>query len=201
MFIVDLTLADWMTLGGHALVWGSFWCALARLPEYAIALALVAMLIDALDGMVARKLNIARPFGRYLGSFVDLVNYTVLPPLILWQLNFKGLEAQVVMLVYSTCGLLRLSRFNEVGNIQDQGQLAYLGMPVFWVHFALMGLYVVNFVFEPIVFRVATSVTLLTLGVCFLLDRPFWKPQNYTLIAIVTLAGAAAFAFWGYVIR
>ena len=45
--------------------------------QYAISLLLIAMLIDALDGMVARRLGVARPFGRYLGSFVDLINETL----------------------------------------------------------------------------------------------------------------------------
>lgn len=198
LFIVDLTLADWMTVTGHALVWIALWCALTRKLEFAIALLQIAMLIDALDGLVARRLGIARPFGRYLGSFVDLINYTVVPPVILWQLGFRGIEAQAVLLVFSTCGLLRLSKFNEVGNIRQDGQLAYLGLPVFWVHFALMLLYVVWFVAEPYVFSAVTSVTLLVLGFCFLLDRPFWKPQNYAVIAAVTLMGAAFYAFVGY---
>ena len=201
MFIIDLTIADWMTLGGHVLVWVAFWCALMKLFEFTIAALLVAMLIDALDGMVARKLNVARPFGRYLGSFVDLLNYTVVPPLLLYQMGMKGLEAQAVLLVYSTCGLLRLSRFNEIGNIQQDGKLAYLGLPVFWVHFVLMGLWGVWFACEISVFRAVTSVSLLALGFCFILDRPFWKPQNYTLIAVVTLVSAAAFTALGYFLR
>jgi phosphatidylserine synthase len=198
MFIIDLTIADWMTLGGHLLVWVAFWCALANRVEFAIAALLVAMLVDALDGMVARKYNVARPFGRYLGSFVDLLNYTVVPPLVLWQLGMKGPEAQAVLWVYSTCGLLRLSRFNEVGNIQQEGKLAYLGLPVFWVHFVLMGLYVAWWFMDSTQFRIASSVSLLGLAFCFILDRPFWKPQNYTVIAIVTLACAAGFAAIGY---
>lgn len=198
LFIVDLTLADWMTICGHALVWTALWCSLTRKIEFAISLLLIAMLIDALDGMVARRLGIARPFGRYLGSFVDLLNYTVVPPLILWQLDFKGIEAQCVLLVYSTSGLLRLSRFNEIGNIKQDGQLAYLGLPVFWVHFVLMALYFVWFVCELKLYRSIASAALLTLAFCFLIDRPFWKPQNYTLIAIVTLLGAALFACLGY---
>lgn len=196
--IIDLTLADWMTLTGHALVWGALWSSLCGRQEFAIAMLLVAMLIDALDGMVARKLNIARPFGRYLGSFVDLLNYTVVPPLILWKLGFTGPEALAVLLIYSTCGLLRLSKFNEIGNIKQDGELAYLGLPVFWVHFVLMALYFVYWVADTIVFRAVTAISLLILGFCFILDRPFWKPQNYWLIATVTLLGAAWFAFLGY---
>ena len=198
MFIIDLTIADWMTLTGHALVWTALWCSLTVNQELAIAALLVAMLIDALDGMVARKLDVARPFGRYLGSFVDLLNYTVAPPLILWKLGFAGPEAKLVLFIYSTCGLLRLSKFNEIGNIKQDGELAYLGLPVFWVHFALMALYFAWWFCDGMQFRLITSVVLLALGFCFILDRPFWKPQNYTVIAIVTLLGAAVFAGLGY---
>ena len=198
MFIVNLTIADWMTLCGHALVWTAIWCSLHGKLQYAISLLLIAMLIDALDGMVARRLGVARPFGRYLGSLVDLINYTVAPPLLLWKLGFSGPEAFAVLLIYSTCGMLRLARFNEIGNIQQDGQLAYLGLPVFWVHFVLMGLYVTFTFAEPVVARGVTAGALLLLAFCFLLNRPFWKPQNYVVIAVVTLAAAAWFALLGY---
>ena len=197
MFIFDLTIADWMTLSGHGLVWFALWCAIDWKIEYSISALLVAMLIDALDGKVARKLNVARPFGRYLGSFVDLLNYTVVPPLILWRLGFKGPDAQIVLWIYSTCGLLRLSKFNEIGNIEQNGELAYLGLPVFWVHFVLMGLYFVWWVGDPMAFRLTTSISLLALGFCFVLNRPFWKPQNYAVIGVVSLVCAAGFAAFG----
>jgi CDP-diacylglycerol--serine O-phosphatidyltransferase len=198
MLIVDLTVADWMTLAGHALVWGAVWCTLLDRLPYAIALLLVAMLVDALDGMVARRLGVARPFGRYLGSFVDLINYTVVPPIVLWKLGFDRPESLAILLVYSTCGMLRLSRFNEIGNIQRDGELAYLGLPVFWVHFALMGLYGVRMLGSPFAFRSSTALVLLVLALCFLLNRPFWKPRNYAAITAVTLAGAALFVLIGY---
>lgn len=198
MFIVDLTRADLLTLGGHTLVWCALWCTLYDRLAQAMALLLIAMLIDALDGKVARNLGIARPFGRYLGSFVDLLNYTVVPPLILWKLGMNNNWSLVVLCVYSTCGLLRLSKFNEVGNIEQDGELAYLGLPVFWVHFVLMGLFFLPFFLTRVTFRIVCSVALLGLAFCFILNRPFWKPQNYTLITIITLCAATFFGFLGH---
>ncbi len=185
-----------MTLTGHVLVWIGIWSALSGQVELAIAVLMIAMLLDAIDGKVARSLGIARPFGRYLGSFVDLVNYTVCPPLILHAMGFRSWPAVLLLFAFSTCGLLRLSRFNEVGNIEDEtGSLAYLGLPVFWIHFALMGLYGVRALGGLGAFQLATALVLPPMAVCFILDRPFWKPQNYTLIALVTLAGSFGF-FW-----
>jgi phosphatidylserine synthase len=197
-FIVDLTLADWMTVSGYFLVWCGLWCGLWGWIPWAISFLTVAMLIDALDGMVARRLGIARPFGRYLGSFVDLVNYTVAPPLILWKLGFSGVIGVTILWIYSICGLLRLARFNEIGNIQQDGALAYLGLPVFWVHFVLMGLYILHAIAGGAAFFIATAVSLPILSYCFILNRPFWKPQNYTFIAVVTLLGALVFAVLGF---
>src|SRR5688572_3809145 len=117
-FIVDFTVADYLTLTGHVLVWSALWCAVGGLVELAIAFLTLAMLFDAIDGKVARSLGVARPFGRYLGSFVDLVDYTVVPPLVLRAMGYDGWLATLVLLFFSTCGMLRLARFNEVGNIR-----------------------------------------------------------------------------------
>lgn len=195
-FIVDFTVADYVTLTGLVLVWTALWCALSGRVELAIALLTVAMLLDALDGMLARKLGIARPFGRFVGSFVDLLNYTVGPPLILRSMGYDSWPALGIMLLYSTCGLLRLARFNEVGNIQDEkGALAYLGLPVFWIHFLLMGLYGIHRGIGEGAFWWTATLTLPLLSLGFVLNRPFWKPQDYGVIAAVTL-GAALFFGW-----
>ncbi|MBI3893238.1 MAG: CDP-alcohol phosphatidyltransferase family protein [Candidatus Wallbacteria bacterium] len=198
MFIVDFTIADYLTLTGHFLVWTGLWCALAGKVELALAACMIAMLLDAVDGKVARSFNVARPFGRYLGSFVDLVNYTVCPPLVLHAMGYRSWFALAVLYVFSTCGLLRLSRFNEVGNIQDdRGALAYLGLPVFWIHFVLAGLYAVRSLAGPLAFHIATTAALPALGVCFILDRPFWKPQDYAVIATATIGAAIVFLWLG----
>jgi len=197
LFIVDFTIADILTLSGHGLVWAAFWNAIHDNLGYALSLLLLATLIDALDGKLARSLDIARPFGRYLGSFVDLINYTVVPPVILWRLGYNGPDALFVMFLYSTCGLLRLSRFNEVGNIEHKGGLAYLGLPVFWIHFVVIGLLMCRMRMGYQDFRIVTTIALLSLGTAFLLNRPFWKPQRYGLIAVIMLGLAAWFAFLG----
>ncbi|MBI2942871.1 MAG: CDP-alcohol phosphatidyltransferase family protein [Candidatus Wallbacteria bacterium] len=198
MFIVDFTIADYLTLMGHLLVWTGLWCALAMKVELALAALTLAMLLDALDGKVARSLGVARPFGRYLGSFVDLVNYTVCPPLVLHALGYRGWLAAAAMFIFSTCGLLRLARFNEVGNIQDsRGELAYLGLPVFWIHFILALLYAIRWAAGPAAFHAAATVSLPALGFCFVLDRPFWKPQSYAVIAATTVAMAILFLWLG----
>lgn len=197
-FIVDFTVADYLTLAGHVLVWSAFWCALGGRVELAIAFLMLAMLFDAIDGKVARSLGVARPLGRYLGSFVDLVDYTVVPPLVLRAMGYGSWLAMLVMFAYSTCGMLRLARFNEVGNIRDgTGELAYLGLPVFWVHFALMALYAVRAVAGDVAFHTVATLVLPALGICFILDRPFWKPQDYGVIAAVTVAGFFVFLWLG----
>lgn len=197
MFIVHLNVADALTLTGHALVWTGIWLTLAGNVPLAISALTLAMLVDALDGMVARRLGIARPFGRFLGSLVDLVNYTVAPPLVLFKMGYVGPLPTALLWLYSTCGMLRLARFNEVGNIEHEGRLAYLGLPVFWVHFVLMALYGSQALAPRWAFEGLTSIALAALSFCFLHDRPFWKPQDYRAITVVTLAAAALFAWLG----
>ena len=192
MFFVTFTVADVITLAGQLLVWTGIWAALSGQIEAALSALIIAMLLDALDGKVARALGVARPFGRYLGSFVDLVNYTVAPPLILYKMGYSQWWCLTILFIFSTCGMIRLAKFNEVGNVTVDDRLHYLGLPVFWIHVLLVIVYVIRGT-HPSIFVGVTTVGLLILSPCFLLDRPFYKPQNYPAIITVSLIAAAIF--------
>ena len=83
----------------------------------AVAMILVAALLDGLDGRLARLLNSESEIGAELDSLVDFVNFGVAPGLIsyLWGLHGVQSGGWIATLVYATCCLLRLARFN-IGN-------------------------------------------------------------------------------------
>lgn len=82
--------------------------------EFAVTAIVIAGILDALDGRIARLLKGATRFGAELDSLTDFVNFGVAPAIVLylWALqDLKGLGWIVVMSL-SLCCVLRLARFN-----------------------------------------------------------------------------------------
>jgi CDP-diacylglycerol--serine O-phosphatidyltransferase len=82
--------------------------------EMAVKLILLAAVLDALDGRVARLLRSESAFGAELDSLADFVNFGVAPALILyfWGLQDIGGVGWIAALTFAICGGLRLARFN-----------------------------------------------------------------------------------------
>ncbi len=82
--------------------------------EIAAALIVFAALIDGLDGLLARRLNAASPFGAELDSLADFVNFGVAPGVLVYLLALQPVAALgwVFVLAYAICCCLRLARFN-----------------------------------------------------------------------------------------
>ena len=85
--------------------------------EVAAALILLAAILDGLDGRLARLLRSESEMGAELDSLVDFVNFGVAPGLIIYMWGLHSLQSGgwVATLIYASCCLLRLARFN-IGN-------------------------------------------------------------------------------------
>jgi CDP-diacylglycerol--serine O-phosphatidyltransferase len=216
LFIIRLNPVCWLTLVGLAIDLSALFLLLdlPRLqpgatfafdsgtsPHFFLAMGLMylGMLTDAFDGILARRFGMDGEFGRYLDGFVDVFNYLVLPNLALWRLGFHGPAAAAVMLIMIGSGILRLSKFNQIGNIKVEGSSKYLGLPVFWSQLALVPLYLA-FAFLPApVFPLAAGALWTAMAFAFIYNRPFFKPKNTWLIAGITLSLSAA-GFAGYML-
>lgn len=82
----------------------------------------IAMILDALDGRVARKLNIQSDFGAQFDSLSDLVTFGVAPSLVLytWTLQELGKVGWLAAFFYTAASALRLARFNARIDVQDK---------------------------------------------------------------------------------
>jgi CDP-diacylglycerol--serine O-phosphatidyltransferase len=58
-------------------------------PERAAVLVIVAMLLDGLDGRVARALNAQSEFGKELDSLSDVISFGVAPAFIMYVVAFN----------------------------------------------------------------------------------------------------------------
>lgn len=82
--------------------------------ELAVAAVILAILLDAIDGRLARLLKGTSRFGAELDSLADFVNFGVAPALLiyLWSLNQLRAVGWIVALALAICCALRLARFN-----------------------------------------------------------------------------------------
>lgn len=91
--------------------------------DKAVIATLIAMVLDALDGRVARMTNTQSDFGAEYDSLADVISFGVAPALqmYLWSLQYapgKGLGqlGWILCFVFAACAALRLARFNvQVG--------------------------------------------------------------------------------------
>jgi CDP-diacylglycerol--serine O-phosphatidyltransferase len=82
--------------------------------ELAVAAVIFAVVLDALDGRLARFLKGTSRFGAELDSLADFVNFGVAPALLIymWSLNALRPAGWVIALILAICCALRLARFN-----------------------------------------------------------------------------------------
>lgn len=82
--------------------------------HWAMIAIVVSAILDGLDGRIARALRVTSQFGAELDSLADVINFGVVPALILyiWDLNRLGDLGWLACLLYVIAVVLRLARFN-----------------------------------------------------------------------------------------
>ncbi len=88
-----------------------------------------AMVLDSLDGRVARMTNTQSAFGEQMDSLSDMVSFGAAPALIayLWALKGLGRWGWIAAFLYCACAALRLARFNVNTAVVDKR--FFQGMP------------------------------------------------------------------------
>ena len=88
-----------------------------------------AMVLDSLDGRVARMTNTQSAFGEQMDSLADMVSFGAAPALIVYEWALKGLGklGWIAAFVYCAGAALRLARFNT--NIGTVDKRFFQGLP------------------------------------------------------------------------
>jgi CDP-diacylglycerol---serine O-phosphatidyltransferase len=99
-----------------------------RFEQAAIAI-LVAMILDGLDGRVARLTNTQSAFGAEYDSLSDMVSFGVAPALVMYSFALKdmGKLGWIAAFVFCAAAALRLARFNTMLAVQDKRW--FMGLP------------------------------------------------------------------------
>ena len=91
----------------------------------------VAMILDGLDGRVARMTNTQSEFGVQYDSLSDMVSFGVAPGLVmyLWAFESMGKLGLFAAFVHTAGGALRLARFNTQVEVADKRYFQGLPSP------------------------------------------------------------------------
>ncbi|TSA48907.1 MAG: CDP-diacylglycerol--serine O-phosphatidyltransferase [Nitrosomonadales bacterium] len=97
--------------------------------ELAAVAIFIAMVMDGLDGRVARLTNTQSAFGAEYDSLSDMVSFGVAPSLVLyvWALKPMGKLGWIAAFIYCACAALRLARFNT--KLDESDKRWFQGLP------------------------------------------------------------------------
>jgi CDP-diacylglycerol---serine O-phosphatidyltransferase len=112
-------LADILTLGNAACGTISIFAAMVyvdsrhmRAMVTALALLPLALVLDVLDGTVARWRQRHSAMGRELDSLADVISFGVAPAALAYAAGMRGAWDVAVLCYFVCCGVSRLARFN-----------------------------------------------------------------------------------------
>ncbi|MGR9013665.1 MAG: CDP-diacylglycerol--serine O-phosphatidyltransferase [Gammaproteobacteria bacterium] len=99
--------------------------------ETAVIAIFVAMILDGLDGRVARLTNTQSEFGAQYDSLSDMVSFGAAPALVmyLWAFSSLGKVGLFAAFVHTAGGALRLARFNTQLETADKNYFQGLPSP------------------------------------------------------------------------
>lgn len=134
--------------------------------EYAVWLVFLALILDSLDGHVARMFGNETEFGRELDSLADAVSFVVAPCMLVSKVFFLNVSVALLLIVvfYLCCGIFRLARFN-VNPIHGE---CFEGLPT------------------P-----AAALTLMMTMLAF--HKNLWLGRSFSLVGVVFLMTALGF--------
>ncbi len=97
--------------------------------DQAAAAIFVAMVLDGLDGRVARLTKTQSAFGAEYDSLADVISFGAAPALVIYEWTLRGLGklGWIAAFVYVAGAALRLARFNTMLEVADKRW--FQGMP------------------------------------------------------------------------
>lgn len=97
--------------------------------DHASIAVFAAMVLDSLDGRVARLTNTQSEFGAQYDSLSDMVSFGAAPALVIYEWSLRGLGkfGWLAAFVYCAGAALRLARFNT--NIEVVDKRYFQGLP------------------------------------------------------------------------
>jgi len=183
-----------------------------------------AMVLDSLDGRVARLTKTQSAFGAEFDSLADMVSFGAAPALVMyeWVLRDMGKLGWVAAFLYCACAALRLARFNVMLEVADKRWFTGIPSPAAAALVAGFVFIVDDYNIDPLTIKWwAFGVTVFA-GLTMVSNLKYWSFKSINLKksvpfvailliavaiallsyqpAIVLFAGFVAYAISGYVV-
>ena len=117
--IRDFYVADFLTLGNGCCGTAAIFVAMDHVREarsdkiyWATVLIIAALVLDVLDGRLARWRHTASPLGRELDSLADVISFGAAPACLAYAVGMTRPGDAVALLYFVACGISRLARYN-----------------------------------------------------------------------------------------
>lgn len=170
-----------------AALFAGFYAIVAALKgnfESAAIWIFVAMILDSLDGRIARLTQTTSPFGAEYDSLSDMVSFGVAPALVVysWSLSALGKPGWVAAFIFTVCVALRLARFNT--QLGQSDKRFFTGLPCPAGAGTLASLIWSAYSFEisptPIINILVAAITLLV-GILMVSEIPYYSFKEFDL--------------------
>lgn len=124
-----------------AAMFGGFYAIVASMNghfEKAAIAIFIAMILDGVDGRVARMTNTQSEFGAEYDSLSDMVSFGIAPALVMYQWSLSsmvdlggewGRLGWLAAFIYTACAAMRLARFNTQIGLADKRYFQGLPSP------------------------------------------------------------------------
>ena len=186
---------------------GGLYSAAQNEPLDAMLCLMLAGLLDAFDGRIARtkkdRTEQEKRFGIQIDSLNDLVCFGVLPAAIGWSMDCDRLWFLATMSFFALCALIRLAYFNvteeERQDKTNENRRYYLGLPV------TSSAFVMPFFYLLALYAGRSAAILYAIG-AFLLGVLYISPLRIKKVglrgvALLSAVGLAEFAALVHMIR
>jgi CDP-diacylglycerol---serine O-phosphatidyltransferase len=152
--------------------------------DFAALFIAFSILLDGLDGLVARMTGTASDFGRELDSLSDLIAFGVAPAFLAysWALSELGRVGVAVTFAFILCGALRLARFNIQASSVDKRYFVGLPIPAAAGAVAALVYYYPTTVHDPLLCSLA-GLLLTTLSVLMVSRARYRSLKGFDLRA------------------
>ena len=182
--------------------------ALDGRPHGAMGLLVLAAILDALDGRIARALGATSRMGQEIDSLADAVNFGVAPAFIVYATLLKTSQVGwIVVLLYAVCIVLRLARYNALIDVDQPAyeKEYFVGMPAPAGAVGAIGPIAAKLQFGDGWWTTEWAVGIWVVGVSLLVVSriPMRKIHTFSVpphlvglfLALLAIATAAAFVF------
>lgn len=189
----DLRLADLFTIANFLMGLGALLLATQGYVRLAVELVLVGVILDGLDGAVARMGRGGGPLGGVLDTLADALTFVTTSAVVTFfalSESVAGSLRYVIILgplgVYAVCGVLRLARFES---LRDAGRTRHYfsGIPTPAAAVTLLSLVLVE-VHPGVLLAVALYLALLMVSRVRFPKLRGWSAATSLLILLGVLA-------------